>query len=136
MGKTKRIRCLALITLCVCGIAYGRKFPLAAAPVVSAARGDANVDKDNNGNTKLKITVEFLTPPDGLTPPLNAYIVWIQEPGGMPLAQGQLKVDKSRKAKFESVTPSKNFDLFITAEQDPNVKSPTGQQILKATIQP
>jgi hypothetical protein len=130
-------RQLVLMFVLLCGTVYGfRKFPLAAAPIVSAARGDVDVDHDNNGNTKLKVTTEYLTPPNGLTPPVTAYIVWIQEPGGMPQAQGQLKVDKNRKAKFETVISAKNFELFVTAEQDPTVKAPGGAEILKATIQP
>ena len=131
-------RWLVLMFMLLCGIAYGaRKFPLTAAPSVPAARGDVEVDHDNNGNTKLKMKAEFLSPPDALTPPATAYIVWIQERGGSvgPQPQGQLKVDKNRKAHFETVTPAKNFDLFVTAEQDPTVKAPTGTEVLKATIQ-
>ena len=131
-------RWLLGVLLLFCGIAYGRKFPLTAASSVPAARGDVDVDHDSNGNTKLKMKVEYLPPPEALTPPSTAYIVWIQERSGNGMAQpqGQLKVDKNRKGNFESVTPAKNFDFFVTAEQDPTVKAPTGMEILKATIQP
>jgi hypothetical protein len=132
-------RWIILLSVLLCGIAYGsRKFPLAAAANASAAKGDVAVDHDNNGNTKLKIKVEYLTPPGSLTPPANAYIVWIQERGtnGAPQSQGQLRVDKNRKATFETVTPAKNFDLFVTGEQDPTVKAPAGPEVLRATIQP
>ncbi len=139
MRCTMAARWLVLTLLLLCGIAYAaRKFPLTAAAIVPAARGDVEVDHDNNGNTKLKMKAEYLSPPDALTPPANVYIVWIQERGGSvgPQAQGQLKVDKNRKASFETVTSVKNFDLFVTAEQDPTVKAPTGPEILRATIQP
>ena len=138
MGRLIQIRWLLGLFLLLCGIAYARKFPLTAGASVSAARGDVDVDHDNNGNTKLKLKVEYLTPAGALTPPATAYIVWIQERGANapPQPQGQLRVDKSRKASFETVTPAKNFDLFVTAEQDPNIKVPTGPEILRATIQP
>lgn len=129
---------IGLLCFFLPGISYARKFPLAAASSVPAARGEVDVDHDNNGNAKLKIKAEYLSPPDALTPPATAYIVWLQErgAGGAPQSVGQLRVDKSRKANFETVTPVKNFDLFVTAEQDPTVKTPTGTEILRATIQP
>ena len=105
---------------------------------MSAARGDVEVDRDNTGNTRLKRKVQYLSPPESLPPPATAYIIWIRERGGAdsPNPQGQLKVDKKRNAEFETVTPAKNFDLFVTAEQDPLVKVPSGAEVLKATIQP
>ena len=45
-------------------------------------------------------------------------------------------MDKNLNASFETVTPLKNFDVFVTAEQDFRVKSPSGQEVLRATIQP
>ena len=129
---------IGLLCFLLPGVTYARKFPLTAASSVPAARGDVDVDHDNNGNTKVKIKAEYLSPPDALTPLATAYIVWLQERGGSssPQSLGQLRVDKSRKANFETITPAKNFDLFVTAEQDPTVKTPTGTEILRATIQP
>ena len=131
-----KIVSLLALSLLVCGVASARKFPLAASSTIPAARGDVDVDRDNNGNTKLKMKVEFMAPPNSLTPPANGYVVWLQERGGSPTAAGQLKVEKNRKANFETVTPFKNFDVFVTAEQDLNAKTPAGAEILKATIQP
>ena len=37
---------------------------------------------------------------------------------------------------FETVTPFKSFDVFITAEQDSRATGPSGPEVLKATIQP
>jgi hypothetical protein len=45
-------------------------------------------------------------------------------------------MDKNLKATFETVTPLKSFDVFVTAEQDFRVKSPSGPEVLRATIQP
>lgn len=114
---------------------YAKKFPMTAATIVPGARGDVEVDKDKNGNTKLKMSVQHLARPDRLTPPKTIYIVWLQERNGTAESQGQLKVDKNLKAGFETVTPSRNFDLFVTAEQDASVKAPSGAEVLRTSIQ-
>jgi hypothetical protein len=45
-------------------------------------------------------------------------------------------MDKNLKATFETVTPMKSFDVFVTAEQDFRAKDPSGPSVLKATVQP
>ena len=115
--------------------AYAKNFPMTAATIVPGAQGDVNVDKDKNGNTRLKMSVKHLARPDSLTPPMTTYIIWLQERGGTPESQGQLKIDKHLKADFQTVTPSRNFDLFVTAEQDTTPKAPTGPEVLRTSIQ-
>jgi len=112
-----RIASRLLLAVVLCQLAFARNFPLAATQAVPAARGDLEVKSDDNGNTKLKMKAEFLAPPNSLTPPAQGYVIWLQERGGNPNSAGQLKVEKNRKASFETVTPFKNFDFFVTAEQ-------------------
>jgi len=122
--------------LLVCSVANAKKVHLTAAPSVPAARGDVEINHDKNGNTKFKIKVQHLATPDALTPPKAAYVVWLRERDGNASPQGQLKVDKKLNGSFEGVTPSKNFDVFITADQETMPKAPTGDEILKAPIKP
>jgi len=131
-----KLRRLFLMCLLVCAVANAKKFPLAAAPSVPAARGDVDIDHDKNGNTRFKIRVQHLATPGALTPPRAAYVVWLRERDGNASPQGQLRVDKKLNGRFEGVTPAKNFDLFITAEQEHAPKVPAGEEILKATVQP
>lgn len=109
---------------------------MTAASSVPGARAEVAIGKDKNGNTRLKITVEHLANVENLTPRVAAYVVWLQERGGNSENQGQLKMDKNLKATFETVTPLKSFDVLVTAEQDFRAKSPSGPEVLKATIQP
>jgi hypothetical protein len=60
----------------------------------------------------------------------------LQERDGNAENRGELRVDKNLKASFTAVTPMKSFDVFVTAEQDTRVTSPTGAEVLRATIQP
>ena len=118
------------------GVAVAKKYPLTADKSVPAARGHVDVGRDKNGNTKVEVAVAHLAGPENLTPPRTAYVIWFQERGGDPLNQGLLKPNKNLKATFKSVTALKSFDVFVTAESDPNVKSPSGSEVLRATVQP
>ena len=127
--------CLTFALLCT--VAYAaKKYPMTAASIVPGARAEVAISKDKNGNTKLKMTVQHLANLENLTPRASAYVVWLQERGGNSENQGQLKMDKNLKATFETVTPLKSFDVFVTAEQDFRAKGPSGPEVLKATIQP
>lgn len=126
---------LAFLFLTTLALA-AKKFPMTAATIVPGARGVVDIDKDKNGNTRVNMDVQFLAKPESLTPPASVYIVWLQEKDGSPDNQGQLRVDKKLKANFKTVTPAKSFDLFVTAERDSAIKSPTGAEVLRAAIQP
>ena len=131
-----RILSLMLGILLVAAIANAKKYPLTANQSVPAARGQVDVGRDKNGNTKVEIEVEHLAPPENLSPPRTTYVVWFQERGAEPLNQGTLKPNKGLKANFKSVTPLKTFDVLVTAESDPTGKSPSGQEVMRASVQP
>ena len=125
---------IALVALT--NVVEGKKYSLAADPSVPAARGQVDVGRDKNGNTKVEVEVEHLALPENLTPPRTAYVVWFQERGGEPVNQGALKPNKKLKATFKSVTPLKSFDVFVTAESDASTKAPGGSEVMRAAIQP
>ena len=127
--------CLTSALLCI--VAYAaKKYPMTAASIVPGARAEVAISKDDNGNTRLKMSVQHLANLENLTPRASAYVVWLRERDGNAQNQGQLKMDKNLKATFETVTPLKSFDVFVTAEQDARAKGPSGPEVLKATIQP
>jgi hypothetical protein len=63
-------------------------------------------------------------------------VIWIQQTGGTPERIGILKVNSKLEGSFESTTPYKAFDLSITAEDDPNLKSPSGPEVLRGSVRP
>ena len=129
------IICLTFALLCT--VAYAaKKYPMTAASIVPGARAEVAIGKDKNGNTRLEMKVQGLANLENLTPRASAYVVWLQERGGNSANRGQLKVNKNLKAIFVTVTPLKSFDVFVTAEQDPRTDGPSGQEVLRATIQP
>jgi hypothetical protein len=129
------LRFLLSALLCV-GLAFAKKYVLTPAAMVPAAAGELDVGNDKNGNTEVKVKVRHLAKPEGLTPAKTAYVVWIQQTGGSPEMAGLLKVNSKLEGSFETTTPYKGFDLSITAEDDPTVKSPSGPEVLRGSVRP
>ncbi|MGI8962167.1 MAG: hypothetical protein ACR2IV_20895 [Bryobacteraceae bacterium] len=107
-----------------------------ASSTVPAATGTVTVEKDkDNGNTKLKIQVNHLASPSSLNPAANTYLVWVlPSGGGTAVKQGAIRVDKDLKGELRVVTVSKEFDLFVTAEQNEGVLEPLGVRILDTHV--
>jgi hypothetical protein len=115
---------------------WARRFALTASSRVPGAAGEVFTKNDNNGNTELTLTVKFLAPPASLTPPGTAYVVWFAVEGNPPMNEGELRIDKNRKGIFRTHTPSKVFDIFVTVESDPMVKSPSDEGVMRTKVQP
>lgn len=132
----KRRLSLALLPLLLFALTCAAKtYRLTADPSVPAASGKLDVSHDHNGNTKLQLSVDHLAKPANLTPAKSVYVVWIQPNGEEPKNLGELTVGDHLKGEFGGVTPSKSFDLFVTAEDNGQASSPTGTQLLKTRVQ-
>ena len=127
--------CLTFALLCT-GAYAAKKYPMTAASMVPGARAEVVINRDKNGNTRLKMTVQHLANVESLTPRAGAYVIWFRERDANAENRGELKMDKNLKATFETVTPFKSFEVFVTAEQDARGKGPNGPEVLRATIQP
>ena len=127
----------SIITLAVVSAALvyaAKKFPVTAASIVPAAKGSVEIGKDRNGNTEVKLKVEHLANPTSLSPSQDNYVVWLQGKDSGPENEGELKVNGKLEGTFQTVTPRKNFDLFVTGENDPTVKSPSGPEVLRTSV--
>jgi hypothetical protein len=122
---------IAIFCTLVCA---AKDFPLTASSIVPAAKGSAEVGKDRNGNTEVKIKVEHLAKPENLSPSQASYIVWLQDKESEPENHGELKVNGKLEGSFQTVTPHKSFDLFVTGEKDASAKAPSGPEVLRARI--
>ncbi len=131
----KRVGIVFFLTIFALTNAYGKNYPLTASTAVPAARGKVQIRKDSNGNTTVKMAAEHLAEPGKLSPPGSDYVVWFQEKGVEPQTQGRLRIDKNLKGSFETTTPLKNFDIFVTAESNAGAKQPTGTEVFRTTVQ-
>lgn len=126
---------VAVSLLAIWPMSSGKKYHMTADASVPAASGVVAVQTDkSNGNMELDIKVDNLAQPSNLAPPENVYIVWIRPSGEDAHKQGALGVDKNLKGELRTITTSKNFDVFITAEQSGSVIAPSGVEILQAHL--
>lgn len=135
--RTKKSPLLALVCLGIlifAGLGWAKTYHFASTKIDPSAMGDVDLSKDKNGNTNISLRVEHLAKPTLLTPPANLYVVWFQEPGANPENEGQLQVGNDLKGQLKTTTPLHNFDIFVTAEMDPTVKTPSDQVVLRVTI--
>ena len=124
-----------LALLAVWPFGSGREIQMTAASSVPAATGTVKVQKDkDNKNTKLDIKVDHLARPSSLTPSASSYLVWIQPNGGDAFKQGAIGVDNNLSGELKTETVSKDFEVFITAEQSDGVTSPSNVEVLRAHV--
>ena len=107
--------------------------PLMVDPALPGASGTIGIGHDTSDNTYVTIQVKHLAKPDALQPAKTAYVVWIQPPGQLPEKHGVLEVNDKLEAKYTTTTHAKNFDVFVTAEDNPKATEPTGAHLLSGS---
>jgi len=115
--------------------ALAAEIPLVASSIVPAASGKVSYEHDRSGNIKLHMQTQNLAAPERLTPAKNAYVVWIVPRDGQPQNAGVLRVSNDLRGSFSTTTPSKSFDIKVTAEDNPTVSQPTGPEIFHGGVQ-
>jgi len=99
-----------------------------------SAAGRVQVSHDKNGNSVVNVRVYHLADPAQLAPPKAGYVVW-EQPKGMPAKNlGQLKVDHDLNGSLSATTVDKNFDVFVTAEDNPHGDVPSGPEVLRTSV--
>ena len=115
--------------------AWGREDRLTNTGATPAAMGKVITDTDRNGNTGIEVEVKHMASPDSLSPAKNSYVVWIQARGKEPEVLGILRVNSDLEGSLKATTPYKDFDIFITAEDNPKPDTPSSMTILKGTVE-
>lgn len=123
---------LVLLSLTSCA----KKITFQTSTIVSAARGQVTVNKDNNKNYVVKIKIDNLAEVNRLEPSRNAYVVWMETDESQVKNIGRIKSDSKfmsskLKADFETVTAFKPSKIFITAEDNADAQSPGSQLVLE-----
>ena len=110
-------------------------YPMHGSARVPAAEGLLEVGRGDNGNTRLTIRVQHLAIPEKLSPSDKVYVVWVtpMDCGRQPQNVGALTVDSDLTGSLSTVTPLRQFRLFITAEADPTAATPSGEQVLSVS---
>ena len=101
---------------------------------VPAAIGKVKVAEEKDGNTKVKVEVEHLAQAADVKGTASTYVVWLKPDSGTAQNVGALIVDKDRKGKLETKTAFKDFQVFVTAEADAHVTSPSQTTVMATKI--
>jgi hypothetical protein len=103
-------------------------------PQLPGATGKVKVIGPDEGNLRLTVEVEHLAQPQQVFDGATTYVVWVVPQGGDPQNVGGLNVGEDLKAKLETRTPFRTFEVVVTAESSPNVVSPSDKRVLYVTI--
>ena len=113
-----------------------RKIVFQTSPIVPAAQGFVKVKKDKNNNYALEIDVRNLADPKRLDPPKQTYVVWTETERDGTKNIGQMNsssgfLSSKLKASLTAVTPFKPTSVFITAEDNADIRYPGMQVVLR-----
>jgi len=133
--RQRHIVLFVIFNLLLTLAAFGREDRLTNTGATPAAMGKVITDNDRNGNTGIEVQVKHMASPESLTPAKTSYVVWIQARGKDPEALGVLRVNEGLEGSLKATTPYKDFDIFITAEENPKPEMPSSMMVLKGTIE-
>jgi hypothetical protein len=136
MNTNRTVAICAFVASFSLGLAGASDVRLTSDPTTPAAVGKAHLNKEKNGNLKLKVEVYHLAKPTALTPARQTYVVWTQGRGKDPQNQGALKINDKLEGNFEDTVSNEDFDVFITAEDSPTAQVPSEPKLLKGSMQP
>lgn len=121
---------LLVVALTGCA-ASSSKMLLEASDNMPAAEGNIVAKEGKNGNTELALRVKHLARPEAVAGDARTYVVWAQDPnGGSVHNLGALEVNDNLEGTLNTVTPLKQFDLFVTPEPYAALSEPTGTKAL------
>ncbi len=132
--RHRKLALFCLVSFLLAATAWGREDRLNNTGITPAAEGKVNTDKDRNGNTGVEVQVKHLAKPESLTPAKQAYVVWVQPRGGDPALLGALRVNENLEGSLKAATPHKDFEIFVTAEENVKPAAPSTMVLLKGTV--
>lgn len=109
-----------------------KKIVFPVSPIVPSAQGTILFKTDKNKNYDINLTVKHLANPDRLTPARKCYVVWIDTEQNGVINLGQLHISKNMGGSLKTNSPFKPTAIFITAEDDPTIKTPGTDTVLRS----
>ena len=116
-------------------VASASDAPLRVSDLLPGGEGKVSFEHDRNKNTKFSVHAKHLARPESLSPPKNAYVVWVQGRGKDPQNAGMLRINDNLEGTVSGTTPLQVFDIFVTAEDGVNVDRPAGPEVMRGSVQ-
>ncbi len=136
--KTKKVLLGVFTTLILLIFnSCAQKVNFQTSSIVPAAEGSVKVKKDNNKNYVITIKIDDLADVERLEYSKEVYVVWMLDKNDIIKNMGQINSNKKflsnkLKARFETVSSFEPVKIFITAENDADVRYP-GRQVVLST---
>lgn len=131
LNKQNFIFCTIVFVMLFAFTSCAKKTTFQNSSVVPAATGKVAVTTDKNKNYVIKMDIDYLAAPDRLSPPKQAYVVWMTNAENETQNLGQIITSGGLKVSFETVAASKPVRIFITAEDDATVVYPGRTLVLE-----
>lgn len=94
-------------------------------PPGRGGQATARVQLTYDRNNTIQVQLSNVPEASALNPSYTRYVLWVATPDRQAVVNiGQLRVDKNKKAEILTLTPFRNFVLFITAEPRGDVTTP------------
>jgi hypothetical protein len=105
--------------------ACNRQIRLAPMPLARGGEATIRVELTYDRNNTLRVQLSNVPDPSVLNSAYTRYVLWVATPDRQAVVNaGQIRVDESRKAEMQTLTPLRDFVVFITAEARGDVTSP------------
>ena len=107
-----------------------QKIPFLQSSVAPAAEGYVKVSADHNNNNVIKISIKNLAEIDRMDPDMQTYIVWMVTDRDSTENIGRINSSNSLNVSFEAVSSYQPIKIFITAEKNESVQTPSERIVL------
>jgi hypothetical protein len=111
-----------------------KRHELVTSSLVLAAEGKVSARVGDNLNTNLEVEVKHLAPPGRVVQGARVYVVWVRPASGTVQNVGALRLNENLEGKFTTVTPFREFTLWVTPETAATVQAPTSDPVMQAQI--
>lgn len=94
-------------------------------PLARSGSATARIELTYDRNNTLEVKLSEVPVPAEVQANYSRYVLWVATPDRQQVVNaGQLRVDEKKKAAIKTLTPLRNFILFITAEPAGDVLTP------------
>jgi len=138
MRRISMMAALATLALGGCATLTGsgkaQTLPMQQGQRTPAAAGSIAFKANEKGNNEVTVQAKYLPIPSDLSPGTSTYVVWL-DAGRGPVPVGTLDVagDK-RDAELKTSTPFHDFQVLVTAENQPAPAHPSHLVILRGQV--
>jgi len=116
---------LGLAAAILAGAGCARRIRFDSLPVARGGEATVRVEVTFDRNNTLLVELSNVPDPSALNSAYTRYVLWVATPDRRSVVNaGQIRVNESRSAQMQTLTPLREFVLFITAETRGDVTLP------------